>query len=314
MTVPKALRLDDRSIISVAGEDRLSFLQGLVSNDVRHVSTDCAIYAALLTPQGKYLFDFFIVGAGDALWLDCEAVRAEALARRLGIYRLRARVTITPMADAISVVAGFGTGAAAAVGLGGADPGAAARLSSGFAFLDPRLPTAGIRCLLPSTDVPAFLAGHDFGQATRDDFDRHRLSLGLPDGSRDLIVERSLLLECGFDELNGVNWNKGCYVGQEVTARSKHRGLIRKRLVPARITGPLPAPGTPIRQAERTVGEIRSGVDGLALALLQLDALALAQDGGPDSELWAGESRVAADVPTWVHLVADRPQHPGLSR
>ncbi|SUS05960.1 putative Aminomethyltransferase [uncultured Defluviicoccus sp.] len=314
MTVPKALRLDDRSIISVAGEDRLSFLQGLVSNDVRQVTDGGAIYAALLTPQGKYLFDFFIVGAGDALWLDCEAARAEALARRLGIYRLRARVTITPMAHAISVVAGFGTGAAAAVGLAGADPGTAAALSSGFAFLDPRLPAAGIRCLLPSTDVPTFLAGHGFGQASRDDFDRHRLSLGLPDGSRDLIVERSLLLECGFDELNGVNWNKGCYVGQEVTARSKHRGLIRKRLVPARITGPLPAPGTPIRQAERTVGEIRSGVDGLALALLQLDALALAQDGGPDSELWAGESRVRADVPTWVHLVADRPQHPGLSR
>ncbi len=313
MTVPKALRLHDRSIISVAGEDRFSFLQGLVSNDVRQVTDCCAIYAALLTPQGKYLFDFFIVGAGDALWLDCEAARAEALARRLGIYRLRARVTITPMADAISVVAGFGTGAAEAVGLGGAEPGATVALSGGFAFLDPRLPAAGIRCLLPSTDVPAFLTGHGFDPVRRDDFDRHRLSLGLPDGSRDLIVERSLLLECGFDELNGVNWNKGCYVGQEVTARSKHRGLIRKRLVPARITGPLPAPGTPIRQAERTVGEIRSGVDGLALALLQLDALALAQDGNPDSELWAGESRVAADVPAWVRL-GDRPQSPGLSR
>lgn len=313
MTVPKALRLDDRSIISVAGEDRFSFLQGLVSNDVRQVTDGCAIYAALLTPQGKYLFDFFIVGAGDALWLDCEAARAEALARRLGIYRLRARVTITPLADAISVVAAFGTGAAAAVGLGGADSGAAVALSGGYAFLDPRLPAAGIRCLLPSTDVPAFLAGHGFAPASRDDFDRHRLSLGLPDGSRDLIVERSLLLECGFDELNGVNWNKGCYVGQEVTARSKHRGLIRKRLVPARITGPLPAPGTPIRQAERTVGEIRSGVDGLALALLQLDALALAQDGGLDSELWADESRVAADVPAWVRL-GDRPQRPGLNR
>ena len=313
MTVPKALRLDDRSIIAVAGEDRLSFLQGLVSNDVRQVTAGRAIYAALLTPQGKYLFDFFIVGAGDALWLDCEAARAEALARRLGIYRLRARVAITPMADAISVVAGFGPGTAEAVGLGGADPGAAVALASGIAFLDPRLPAAGIRCLLPSTDVPAFLAGHDFGQASRDDFDRHRLSLGLPDGSSDLIVERSLLLECGFDELNGINWNKGCYVGQEVTARSKHRGLTRKRLVPARITGPLPAPGTPIRQGEQTVGEIRSGVDGLALALLQLDALALAQGGGPGSELWAGESRVAADVPAWMHL-AGRPQHPGLSR
>lgn len=313
MTVPKALRLDDRSVIAVAGEDRLSFLQGLVSNDVRRVTAGRAIYAALLTAQGKYLFDFFIVDAGDALWLDCEAARADALVRRLGIYRLRADVTITPLSDGFTVVAGFGPGAAAAVGLAGADSGAAVALAHGVAFLDPRLPAAGLRCLLPAGDVPAFLADHGLAPASRDDFERHRLSLGLPDGSRDLIVERSLLLECGFDELNGVDWHKGCYVGQEVTARSKHRGLIRKRLVPVRLTGPLPSPGTPILQGERTVGEIRSGIEDMALALVQLDALALAQEGSPESDLRAGESRVMAEVPEWVQL-ADRPQRPGLSR
>jgi folate-binding protein YgfZ len=313
MTAPTALSLDDRSSVTVTGDDRLSFLQGLVSNDIRPVTAGRAVYAALLTPQGKYLFDFFIVGAGDALWLDCEAARADALARRLGLYRLRAHVTITPMTEGIAVVAGFGPGAAAAVGLDGADRGAAVALANGVAFLDPRLPAAGIRCLLPATDVPAFLGCHGFRPAIRDDFERHRLILGLPDGSRDLIVERSLLLEYGFDELNGVDWHKGCYVGQEVTARSKHRGLIRKRLLPVRLGGPLPAPGTPVRQGDRTVGEIRSGTEGLALALLQLDALALAQAGGPESELWAGESRVMAEVPEWVQL-ADRPQLPGLSR
>ena len=313
MTVQKALSLDDRSIIAVAGEDRLSFLQGLVSNDVRRVTAGRAIYAALLTPQGKYLFDFFIVDAGDALWLDCEAARADALARRLGIYRLRAHVSITPLADGYAVAAGFGPGAAAALGLDGADSGAAVPMARGVTFVDPRLPAAGIRCLLPADDMPAFLAAHGFTSASRDDFEQHRISLGLPDGSRDLIVERSLLLECGFDELNGVDWHKGCYVGQEVTARSKHRGLIRKRLLPVRLTGPLPAPGTPVRQGERTVGEIRSGTEGLALALLQLDALALAQDGGPESDLWADETRVMAEVPEWIQL-ADRPQRPGLSR
>ena len=312
MTVQKALSLDDRSIIAVAGEDRLSFLQGLVSNDVRRMTAGRAIYAALLTAQGKYLFDFFIVDAGDALWLDCEAARADALVRRLGIYRLRADVTITPLANEYTVAAGFGPGVAAAVGLGGADSGAAVALGNGVAFLDPRLPAAGVRCLLPTGEVPAFLAAHGFAPASRDDFERHRLSLGLPDGSRDLIVERSLLLECGLDELNGVDWHKGCYVGQEVTARSKHRGLIRKRLLPVRLGGPLPTPGTPVRQGERTVGEIRSGTEGLALALLQLDALALAQTGGPESDLWAGESRVMAEVPEWVQL-ANRPQRPGLS-
>ena len=312
MTVPIALRLDDRSIIEVTGEDRLSFLQGLVSSDVRRVTATRAIYAALLTPQGKYLFDFFIVGAGDALWLDCEAGRADALARRLGIYRLRARVTISPMTDRIAVVAGFGPDAAAAVGLAGAENGTAAAVSNGVAFLDPRLPAAGVRCLLPAADVPAFLAARGFDQASRDDFERHRLRLGLPDGSRDLIVERSLLLECGFDELNGVDWNKGCYVGQEVTARSKHRGLIRKRLVPVRLTGPLPAPGTPIRQGERTVGEIRSGTEGLALALVQLDALALAHHSADGSELRADGNRVVAAEPEWLHL-SDRPQRPGVS-
>src|SRR4029077_4983626 len=116
----------------------------------------------------------------------------------------------------------------------------------------------------------------DMGRAEVDFavYDRHRLALGIPDGSRDLVVEKSILLEAGFDELNGVDWQKGCYVGQELTARTKYRGLIKKRLFPVRIEGPAPAPGTMVTAAGHDAGELRSSRDGQGLALLRLDAVA----------------------------------------
>lgn len=310
MAAPAGLILEDRSILAVSGEDRVTFLQGLVSNDIRNVTASRAVYAALLTPQGKYLGDFFVIAAGDALWLDCEAARADPLARRMSIYRLRARVTIAPPAEALVIVAVFGTGAEAALGLEGFGIGTAVALPGGAAFLDPRLAAAGVRCVLPACDAAAFFATKGLVPARREEFERHRLTHGLPDGSRDLMIERSLPLECGFDELHGVDWHKGCYVGQEVTARTRHRGLIRKRLLPVRLSGPLPPPGTPIRQAERDAGEIRSGAHDLALALLHLDALAAWRSGGSGSDLWAAETKLVPVIPQWVQL-PEQQRHPG---
>ncbi len=266
MDTPRAARLEDRAVLRLGGSEVRDFLQGLVSNDVERLGPESAIYAALLTPQGKYLFDFFLADTSDGLLLEGEAERLGPLAKRLSMYRLRADVEIEAVDLAVHAV--FGDRAAAALGLDDA-PGAARVLEGGgMAFVDPRDARAGIRVLGGAAGPLG-----DIAQASAADYDRHRLALGLPDGSRDLEVDRSILLEADFEALNGVDFKKGCYVGQEVTARTKHRGLVRKRLRPVAVQGPLPAPGTPILAGGREVGTLRSGRDDRALALLRLDAV-----------------------------------------
>ena len=236
--------LSDRTVLEVAGEDRVSFLQGLVSNDVALAAPGRAVWAALLTPQGKWLADFFIFADGERLLLDCEAAQIAIVAKLLTRYRLRSKATVAP--TALRVSAGWdGTAPAAAL-----------------IAPDPRLPAAGWRII-----------GEIDATATEADYDLHRLRLGLPDGSRDLESDRSTLVESGFDELNGIGWEKGCYMGQELTARTKYRGLVKRRLTPVRIEGELPPPGTPVIQGNTEVGTIRSGRRDRALASLRLEAI-----------------------------------------
>ncbi len=284
--------LDDRGVLAVGGDDRVAFLQGLISNDVRNVGPERAVYAALLTPQGKYLHDFFVVAHGGALLLDCERARLDDLKRRLGVYKLRSKVTLEDASERYSVAALFGLDWRDGLGVGDT-AGAAAAFAGGVVCVDPRLADVGGRALLPAGDAGAALAKAGFGKADKADYDRLRLKLGLPDGSRDLVVDKSILLESGFDELNGVDWKKGCYMGQELTARTKYRGLVKKRLVPVVLDGAPPAPGTPVMLAGREAGELRSAAvtDGgaIGLALLRLDSLA---DAGK-----AGGGMTAGDVP-----------------
>src|SRR5213082_1894489 len=261
MVEAKFVILDSRGILAVSGPDRRAFLQGLVSNDVEKVAPDRAVYAALLTAQGKYLHDFIMATAGDAIWLDAEAARLADLKRRLSMYRLRAKVAIDDLAD-LAVAAVFGEGAREALGLP-EQAGAARPFREGLAFADPRLAALGARVILPRDQLRAALEGVGLAETDLAGYDRHRLSLGVPDGSQDLLVEKSILLESGFDELNGVDWQKGCYVGQELTARTKYRGLIKKRLFPVRIDGPAPPPGTIINGDGKEAGEMRSSRDGL---------------------------------------------------
>src|SRR5439155_9535939 len=237
--------LGERGLLAVAGEDRRAFLQGLVSNDIEKVSAARAIYAALLTAQGKYLHDFFVVALGETLLLDAEAARLADLQRRLGLYRLRAKVTLAPAAGDLAVFAAFGRDALSALDLP-KQPGAAAPFAGGIAFVDPRLAALGARIVAPSERGTAGLRALGFAEAPFASYDRLRLEHGIADGSRDLIVEKAILLESGFDELNGVDWEKGCYIGQELTARTKYRGLIKKRLMAVRVDGALPPPGTSV--------------------------------------------------------------------
>jgi folate-binding protein YgfZ len=286
--------LDDRGILAVSGPDRRPFLQGLVSNDVDKVCPTASRYAALLTAQGKYLHDFMMVEAGESIWLDAEAARLGDLKRRLSMYRLRARVSLDERSD-LAVAAIFGAGEAAILGLP-SEPGAARPLGSGVAFVDPRLASLGARAILPRENARAVLADAGIAETGFDIYDRLRLSLGIPDGSRDLVLEKSILLESGFDELNGVDWQKGCYIGQELTARTRYRGLVKKRLTPVRIEGPAPPPGAAVTADGREIGEMRSSRGGLGLALLRIEPV---REG---KMLAAGESILVPVRPAWMRL------------
>ncbi len=283
--------LGGRGVLEVAGADRAAFLQGLVSNDVTKAGPSRAVFAALLTAQGKYLHDFFIAALGEALYLDCESSRLEDLKKRLSLYKLRSKVSLADASGRFIVAAAWGGDALKRLGL--ASPGAAKAFAGGLAYADPRLADLGARFLIPRGKESEITAlGFTISDAAA--YDRHRLALGVPDGSRDLVVEKSILLESGFEELNGVDFQKGCYMGQELTARTKYRALIRKRLLPVKVEGPLPAPGTPIMAGGEDVGELRSGADGMALAMLQLDAL--------DVPLSAGGAKLVPQKPEWVKL------------
>lgn len=291
--------LPPRRLLRISGEDRQDFLQGLVSNDVAKATPDRAIWSALLTAQGKFLHDFFIIEHDGAYLLDAEAERIDDLKRRLSLYRLRARVAIEAV-EGWAVAIAWGDDALKALGLPD-EAGAATPFGGGVAFADPRLTGAGARLYLPDA---AALEATGFAAGDVAAYDRLRISLGLPDGSRDMQVEKAILLENGFDELHGVDWKKGCYVGQELTARTKYRGLIKKRLLPVGIAGTLPEPGAIIEADGKEAGEMRSAVVGVGngpggtvgLALLRLEAL---ESGAP---LTVGETVLTPLTPDWVVL------------
>ncbi|PPQ30065.1 CAF17-like 4Fe-4S cluster assembly/insertion protein YgfZ [Rhodopila globiformis] len=260
--------LPDRGVIILEGDDRVAFLQGLVSNDVETAAPGRAVWAALLTPQGKWLADFFIFADADRLLLECERGQMPMLLQRLGRFRLRMKVTLREE-PALHVHVAWPRQPAV----------------PGIIAPDPRLPDFAWR-ILAAEPLDA--------NATPEGWDRHRLDAGLPDGSKDLEAEHSVLLEAGFDELGGVSWSKGCYMGQELTARTRYRGLVKRRLVPVLVDGPLPAPGSAIFQETREVGVMRSGRDHAGMALLRLDALA--------RPLRCGETILTPRVPPWMRL------------
>ena len=290
MSTALYVELEDRGVVSVDGPEAGPFLQGLISNDIERVSDARGIYAALLTPQGKFLHDFFVLRRGGGYLLDCEGPRTGDLGRRLMAYRLRADVALADATEDYRVVALFGDedgGSALGVPPG---EGSMARREGGWVMRDPRDVALGLRAVLPGEADLSFLEHAGFARGTPADYERHRIAQGAPDGSRDMEVGRATLMECGFEALNGVDFEKGCYVGQELTARTKHRGLVRRRLARVALDGPLPPAGTPILAGEREVGEIRSGLDGAALAVLRLERIAAATEAG--TPLTAGETLV----------------------
>lgn len=264
--------LPDRGLVEVSGPDRATFLQGLVSNDVAALGTDAA-WAALLSPQGKWISDFLLFEAPalapEAILLDIPREDAPMVVERLSRFRLRSKVVLADRSGEIAIGAVWGE-----------EPPMASLVRR-----DPRLEAAGWRVYGTALDGdPA-------------DYDRHRLELGLPDGVRDLDRDKTVLLEAGFDELHGIAWEKGCYMGQELTARTRYRGLLKRRLVPVAVEGPLPPRGTPVTLDGAEVGEMRSGRDGRGLSLLRLEAARAPL-------LACGEAVLRPVIPAWMRLPA----------
>lgn len=271
--------LPHRGVLTLSGQDRHSFLQPLVSNDLAKVSKDRCIHAALLTPQGKFLHEFFILEVdNEVLLLETELERLADLQKRFLYFRMHSKVNFFQCTDLqVAVVFGIDTEQLLTRGKGvhsfSNEPFMEKKENSVFFYTDPRLPQAGVRIIGKSSMIERILDSFGCTAAPLDSYEKRRVELGLPDGSRDIIVERSGLLECGFDELHGIDFSKGCYIGQEVTARSKYRGLVKRRLIPVIIEGPTPEPGTILTLDNQEVGEMRSAATGVGLASVRLEAL-----------------------------------------
>ena len=256
------IALTDRALVAVSGPDWRGFLQGLISQNVETLRSGELRYGLLLSPQGRVLFDLFVLGTDDGCLLDVPAAGRAALMQRLNIYKLRAQVEIG--ADDRSVAATLG-------GDGG----------DGW-LADPRLPALGFRAY--------GVAGGD----GLDAYDAHRLALGVP-GPADWGEDRLYALEADLDLLNAIDFHKGCFIGQETASRMKRRGQVKSRTLPVTFDGPAPAPGSEVRAGEHRAGEILGGREGRALALLRLDRIegeTLSVDGRP----------ISVERPDWLAL------------
>jgi tRNA-modifying protein YgfZ len=251
----KAAFLADRGVVSVSGADAAGFLQGLLTNDVEKLAPGEARYAALLTPQGKILFDMIVARAPDAggpvFLIDCGAAQAADLAKRLGFYKLRAKVAIADESATRAVAAFWG--------------GEPEAIEGGFLYAEPRDPRLGWRAILPRPKADALGSEHV------NEYERLRIGVAAPKGGVDFAYGDAFPHDVNFDLLGGVDFDKGCYVGQEVVSRMKHRGTARKRIVRVMLAGPPPAPGAQVMDRELAVGTLGSSSGREALALLRLD-------------------------------------------
>jgi folate-binding protein YgfZ len=248
---PKVAALPSRAVLRVSGQDARTWLQGLVTNDVEAIPPGEARFAALLTPQGKIIGDFLVTPDGDGLLLDCAADQSAALAKRLSMYKLRAQVAVSEV-PSLTVAALWG----------GAPPAA----SQGRMFADPRSPDLGWRAIAAPDVIERM------GEcASEQDWHAHRIACGVPQGGLDFAWGDTFPHEANMDRLNGLDFRKGCYVGQEVVSRVQHRGLARKRVTQVLIDGPAPAAGTEIVDGDIAIGAVGSTAGARGLALVRLD-------------------------------------------
>jgi folate-binding protein YgfZ len=256
----KAALLPDRGIVKVAGDDARGFLNGLLTSDIGRVAPDSAVFAALLTPQGKIIMDMIVAEAlaqdGGGFFLDVPKALAKSCADRLNFYKLRAKVTVADLSEALGVMAVWEGEAATEYGL---------------CYRDPRLPALGLRVILPPHLAAAAAADLGATLMPAAAFEAHRIALGVPRGGLDFTYGDAFPHEADMDQLHGVDFHKGCFVGQEVVSRMEHRGNVRTRIVPVAYEGFAPDAGAAVMAGEKPVGTFGSSAGGRALAMLRLD-------------------------------------------
>ncbi|OAF02666.1 folate-binding protein [Bradyrhizobium centrolobii] len=290
----KAAFLLDRGVVKVAGEDARGFLNGLVTTDVDRLEPGLGRFGALLTPQGKIIADFLITevpsGHGGGFLIDCPKALAESLATKLKFYKLRAKVTVENLSDDLGVLAAWDGRLAAQPDL---------------AFADPRNEGLGYRILIPEQlkQKLADLIGAEIVDAA--EYEAHRIGLGVPRGGLDFMYGDAFPHETNMDRLAGVDFDKGCYVGQEVVSRMQHRGTARTRSVKVLIDGPSPEAGATILAGDKPVGTIGSTADGKGIALVRIDRVADALDAG--QTLTAGGLELKLAEPDVVRIPAKQP-------
>lgn len=273
----KFIQLNQRTVLELRGADVLSFLQALITNDVTQLVSNPALYTALLTPQGRYLFDFFLVKGSDCYLVDCPTSRADDLMKMMRFYKLRSDVLISDVTATYTVLHYLGHDMPTT--------------DSAF-FSDPRHPSLGIRGIVPRDKIHDYALAHD-----QTPYDLQRIQLGAP-GEEDLIPQKSFPFEVNLDVFNAISFNKGCYLGQELTTRTKFRGETRKRLLPCRLAFPLnPEHPLTLTKESKEIGEIRSMSHPLALAHVRLDAF---PDDAVEITVCCQNTAVVIFKPNWL--------------
>ncbi|MBI3703733.1 MAG: folate-binding protein YgfZ [Rhizobiales bacterium] len=285
----QAALLPERGVVKVAGEDARRFLNGLATNDIGKVAPGRARFAALLTPQGKIVVDFIVAEAdaevGGGYFLDCPRALAPALVEKLNFYKLRAKVTVEDLSQALGVLAVWPGQADSEYGLG---------------YADPRHASLGTRIILPPQLAAEEAADLGATPVDAEAYDAHRIALGVPRGGTDFIYGDTFPHEADMDQLAGVDFDKGCYVGQEVVSRVEHRATARSRVVPIAYDDVSPMPGIPVMAGDREVGHLGSTAKGRGLALLRLDRVADALVAG--QPLTAGGIAIRLVKPDWARF------------
>jgi folate-binding protein YgfZ len=279
-----ATELAERGVVRVHGPDAPHFLNNLVTSEVAHLADGEAAYAGLLTPQGKMLFDFLAVREADGYRLDTLAENAAALAQRLGFYKLRAKVMVADASSDEAVIAFWG--------------GEPPATLPGVAYADPRLSALGMRVIVPRASVAGVLALPGLTRTDAGAFHAHRVALGVPEGGRDFAFGDAFPHDADMDALTGIDFAKGCYVGQEVVSRMQHRGTARRRIVMATAAGPLPPTGTALTAGDRPVGTLGTVAGQAGLALVRVDRAKAAIDAGVPIE--ADGTAVTLTIPPWA--------------
>jgi hypothetical protein len=281
-----AALLPDRGVVKVTGNDARTFLNGLATNDIGKVTPESPRFAALLTPQGKIIVDFIVAEApaadGGGFFLDCPRALAPALVEKLSFYKLRAKVMAEDLSAGLGVLAAWD-------GKGDTE--------FGLCYADPRLAKLGLRVMLPPHLAAEAAADLGATLAEPDAYEAHRIALGVPRGGADFIYGDTFPHEADMDQLAGVDFDKGCYVGQEVVSRVEHRATARSRIVPVTFEF-APTSGLPVMAGEKEIGTLGSTAKGHGLAMIRLDRLADAQAAG--RPVTCGNVPIRVVKPDWA--------------